>query len=122
MADIRPESALSKEFVLLEEELEVEDVEDAANSVNSELLLCKLEININCDPSDWISQSSTRSEVDAASSNQVDAILREVEDIVGGRKKRPIPQWNRPWIAVRKWDDFTVSARARLSGSWPLPC
>jgi hypothetical protein len=47
MADIRPESALSKELVLLEEELEVEDVDDAVSSVNTELLFCRLEININ---------------------------------------------------------------------------
>jgi hypothetical protein len=48
MEDIKPESALSKELLLLEE-LETDDVEDAASSVRRELLLCKLEINIEFD-------------------------------------------------------------------------
>lgn len=47
MADIRPESALSKELPLLLEE--VLEVEDELSSENRELL-CKLEICINVDP------------------------------------------------------------------------
>jgi len=50
MADIRPESALSKEFPLLDEVLDVEDVDDAESSVKRVLLLCKLEISMNDDP------------------------------------------------------------------------
>jgi hypothetical protein len=50
MSDIRLESALSKEFPLLEE-LEVDDVEDAASSVKREEVLCNAEIDMNYLPS-----------------------------------------------------------------------
>jgi len=50
MSDIRLVSALSKEFPLLLLELVVDDVEDVASSVKSELVLCKLEICMNCPP------------------------------------------------------------------------
>jgi hypothetical protein len=43
------ESALSKELLLLEE-LEMDDVEDAESSVKRELVLCRLEISMNSDP------------------------------------------------------------------------
>jgi len=50
MADIRLVSALSKEFPLLPEELDVDDVEDAASSVKRLEVLCRLEISMNSDP------------------------------------------------------------------------
>ena len=50
IAEIRLVSALSKAFVLLLEELETEDVEDAESSEKRELLLCKLEISMNRNP------------------------------------------------------------------------
>jgi hypothetical protein len=43
-------SALSNEFVLLLEELEVDEVEDAASSVKRLEVLCKLEISMTCNP------------------------------------------------------------------------
>jgi hypothetical protein len=56
MADIRLVSAPSNEFPLLAEELEVDEVEDAASSEKRELL-CKLEISMIIDPFAWISQT-----------------------------------------------------------------
>jgi hypothetical protein len=50
MADIRLESALSNEFALLLEELEVDDVEDEASSVKRLEVLCELEISMTCNP------------------------------------------------------------------------
>ena len=46
----RPVSALSSELWLFLEELDVDDVEDAASSVKSEALLCIAEIDIACNP------------------------------------------------------------------------
>lgn len=50
MADIRLESALSNEFVLLLEELEVDDVEEEASAVKRLEVLCELEISMTCNP------------------------------------------------------------------------
>jgi hypothetical protein len=50
IADIRLENALSKEFPLLLEELEVDDVEAAASSVKRLAVLCKLEISMKVNP------------------------------------------------------------------------
>jgi hypothetical protein len=56
MAAIRLVSALSNEFPLLADELEVDEVEDVASSEKSELL-CKPEISMKIDPFAWISQT-----------------------------------------------------------------
>jgi hypothetical protein len=50
MSDIRLESALSKEFVLLLDVDEVDDVDDAVSSERRVLVLDKLEINMRCNP------------------------------------------------------------------------
>jgi len=50
MEEIRLLSALSKESELLLDVLEVDEVEDVESSERRELLLCKLEINIKCNP------------------------------------------------------------------------
>jgi hypothetical protein len=53
MSDIRLVRALSKEFWLLlevDEVDDVDDVEEVARSEKRELVLCKLEINMWCNP------------------------------------------------------------------------
>jgi hypothetical protein len=55
MADIRLVSALSNEFPLLAEDLDVDEVEEVLSSERRELL-CKLEISIKVDPFAWVSQ------------------------------------------------------------------
>ena len=47
--DMRPVSAVSKAFLLfaVPEELDVEEVEDAARSENSELVFCKLDMSMS---------------------------------------------------------------------------
>jgi hypothetical protein len=47
MSDIRLVRALSKELWLL---LEVDEVDDVASSEKRELVLCKLEISMRCNP------------------------------------------------------------------------
>jgi hypothetical protein len=82
MSDIRLESALSNEFVLLLEELEADFVEDAESSDRRLLVLCKLEISMNVRPSRMNSQGSSCRQAKAPRVASVDCFFMRHEDKV----------------------------------------
>jgi len=81
--DIRLVSALSKLLWLrLLEELEADDVEDDESSANRVLLLCKLEINMDVDPSRLDFSANTRGKPSLPRDTPMDAC--QIADITRG--------------------------------------
>ena len=90
MADIKFERALSKELLLLEE-LEADEVDDVESSVKSELVFCKLEINMNFIPLRANSPSARCRKAEAPRVTLVDCILMRNEYGGGYKRGGPIP-------------------------------
>jgi hypothetical protein len=114
MSDIRLVSALSKEFPLLLLELVVDDVEDVASSVKSELVLCKLEICMNCPPSHLDSSEIQLPKQRIPDLSERTAIpwLFELNAV---QRKQTNPRKESQTNAVLKWEDLQFQ-RARSSG------
>ena len=112
MADIRLVSALSNEFALLPEELEVDDVEDEASSVKRLDVLCKLEISMNCDPF-----PIDFSGIQLLESSGSPSYLRGLQSSAqrgqsAASKEQAVPIKESEAKAVRKWEAYISRARS----------
>ena len=122
MEDIRPESALSKELLLLLEELEADDVD---SSDNRELVLCNAEIDMNVIslPLKFLKAATEQTDVASRYMCGLQSSARTLPGAMQMKFSGPVLEMDRK--AFREWNSTNrrgLRCPAKTTGHFPVGC